>query len=316
MHRQSRKGTSGMLSGGFQLAGGTIPGRDHIGRNEVLLGRNNQDAFRWKASDEVITAVVTDGCGSKPHSDVGAQVGAEFLLNAVMSRVRDCSSSNRLPRVRSEFEALLEDVRLDMLGRLTNLARQLAGSEGSIAEALTDYLLFTVTGLLVTEAGTVFFSIGDGVWALNGEVRSLGPFPQNAPPYLSYGLLSEKTLSACFDVRFQVYGPFATEIVESALIGTDGVTHLCAACERTIPGSTENAGELRQFWEADAYFSNPDAIRRRLSVINREVKRFEEGAVVLHPGLLRDDTTLVVLRRKPPVASVADQDEMMPEKGE
>ena len=47
-------------------------------------------------------------------------------------------------------------------------------------------------------------------------------------------------------------------------------------------------GPLSQFWADDAFYKNRDMVRRRLAVLNR-------GA---GPGLLADDTTIVVVRRK------------------
>jgi hypothetical protein len=288
-----------MPVGGYQITGGSIPGRDHIGRNEILLGRNNQDAFRWHVSEDAIMALVCDGCGSAPHSEVGAKVGAELLIRALDSRLREYRGKEDSLISRSVLEMLLNDVRLDVLGRLTDLARQLAGGSNSLVQPVTDYLLFTVVGLFITEHCGCIFSIGDGVWALNGELHRLGPFPGNAPPYLSYGLIPEKCLSMQHDVHFKLFGPFATGLIESLLIGTDGAADLVDAENRCIPGSEEQVGPLSQFWEDDQFFRNPDAVRRRLSVINREVKRFEaDGTVCRMPGLLRDDTTLIALRRE------------------
>jgi hypothetical protein len=57
---------------------------------------------------------------------------------------------------------------------------------------------------------------------------------------------------------------------------------------RPIPGRSEDVGPLSQFWTDDAYYENRDMVRRRLAVLNRG----------RHGGLLADDTTLVVVRRK------------------
>ena len=47
----------------------------HIGRDHLRIGRNNQDGVFTAPR----VAVVTDGCSSQPHSEVGAQLGARFL---------------------------------------------------------------------------------------------------------------------------------------------------------------------------------------------------------------------------------------------
>jgi hypothetical protein len=57
---------------------------------------------------------------------------------------------------------------------------------------------------------------------------------------------------------------------------------------------------LSQFWEEDRYFRNPDALRRRLALINSEYTHLdrEAGVLIREPGLLPDDTTLVAIRRR------------------
>jgi len=52
----------------FEYASGSI-----IGRNHVLAGKNNQDAYHISVNERFIAVVVCDGCGSGKHSEVGAK---------------------------------------------------------------------------------------------------------------------------------------------------------------------------------------------------------------------------------------------------
>jgi hypothetical protein len=74
--------------------------------------------------------------------------------------------------------------------------------------------------------------------------------------------------------------------VDSLLVGTDGVLDLEALADRCAAPGAGTVGPLRQFWEDDRFFLNPDMVRRRLTVIGRGPS-----------GPLPDDTTLIVLRR-------------------
>ena len=58
----------------FEWAAGSVAGRDHR-----RVGRNSQDAVRVVGDDGALVAVVTDGCGSAPHSEVGAHLLAQLL---------------------------------------------------------------------------------------------------------------------------------------------------------------------------------------------------------------------------------------------
>ena len=81
--------------------------------------------------------------------------------------------------------------------------------------------------------------------------------------------------------------------------GTDGVRELIDVAQQQLPGKQELVGSISQFWQEDRYFTNPDQIRRRLSLINREVTKLDCQTQKLQKtlGLLPDDTSLVVLRR-------------------
>jgi hypothetical protein len=259
----------------FEVASASVVGREH-----ARSGRNNQDALFLQASGEALAAVVTDGCGSGAHSETGAQLGARCVAQAALAVL-----GQGLPLEAPEF---LPAVRAEVLGFLASLT-------GRLGEALLgEHLLFTIVGAVVTPAQTLVFSAGDGVWALNGQVHPLGPFPHNAPPYLAYGLLSP----GAAPLEQQALVP--TGEVVSLLLGTDGAADLPGLAEARVPEREEAVGPFSQFWTEDRYFQNPDALRRRLALLGRESVRAEFAArrLVRTPGLLADDTTLVVLRRR------------------
>ena len=259
----------------FELAAATILGREH-----ARAGRNNQDAFWARASEHGLVAVVADGCGSGAQSELGAQLGARRVVEGALSLLgqgRGVSAPDFLFQLEADLLCFL---------------KALWGELGE--HALGEALLFTLVGAVVTDEHVLVFSAGDGLWALNGELHPLGPFPGNAPPYLAYGLLKPGAVS----LKTQALVPTAE--VESLLLGTDGVTELGGLSAARVPERDEPVGPLSQFWSEDRYFTNPDALRRRLALLNREAVRADFGArrLVRVPGLLGDDTTLVVLRRR------------------
>ncbi|QRN98111.1 protein phosphatase 2C domain-containing protein [Archangium violaceum] len=258
----------------FELAAATVLGREH-----ARAGRNNQDALWARASEQGLAAVVADGCGSGAQSELGAQLGARRVVEGALSLL------GQVPVDSPEF---LQRLGADVLCLLQAVSGQLG--ERAIGEAL----LFTIVGAVVTPEHTLVFSAGDGLWALNGEVHRLGPFPGNAPPYLAYGLLKPGV------VALKANSLRPTAEVDSLLLGTDGVSDLAGLAEAQVPEREEPVGPLSQFWSEDRYFSNPDALRRRLALLNRESVRadFPARRLVRVPGLLTDDTTLVVLRRR------------------
>jgi hypothetical protein len=269
---------------GFEIAGGSVAGHAH-----VVAGRNNQDAFCWAAPDGGgLVAVVCDGCGSSPRSEVGAQVGARLVARAAA----------RLLHADLAVADLLEQVRQDVLASLRLLAREMSvdasppsgpTSAAGFSRTVADHFLFTIVGVLLTSRGATTFSLGDGLVVINGERTQLGPFADNQPPYLGYALLPGALDSGASEqLCFAVHRSMAAGEVQSLVLGSDGAVELDAAAQRPIQGRDEAVGPLSQFWSDDRFFDNPDMVRRRLAVINRGPRG----------GLLSDDTTLVVIRRK------------------
>src|SRR5262245_24551237 len=239
-----------------------IAGGSVTGRAHVAAGRNNQDAFCW-ASDAVgLVAVVCDGCSSGPHSEVGAQLGSRLLVQAATRML----SSNL------DVTDLLAQVGQDVLARLRVLAREMSTDASSFARTVTEHFLFTIVGVLITARDATTFSLGDGLVVINGERTELGPFPNNEPPYLGYALLpGAPDPGASAPVSFEIHRSMAASEVQSLVLGSDGAVEL-----------------ETQFWSDDRLFRNPDMVRRRLTVLSRGARG----------GLLSDDTTLVVVRRK------------------
>jgi hypothetical protein len=255
------------VSDAFETAAGTVIGRDH-----ALARRNNQDAFcTWSGAEGVI-AVVADGCGSGRSSEVGARLGARLVTEALRRHQHQLAEA--------PIDEVLESVRLDMLESLRRLAVDMGGS---LTQAVSDYLLFTVVGALVVDPVACVFALGDGVTMVNGEADVIA-CADNRPPYLAYGLTNSDGDGPGFEVRRAL----PVQDVDSILIGSDGVLDLM------------NVGPLRQFWEDDRHFCNPASLTRRLTLLNRDSQRvdWDSRRIEREHGLLPDDTTVVVLRRR------------------
>ncbi len=253
------------LDRSFALAAGSVRGFEHS-----RLGRNNQDACAFDVGDERILAVVCDGCGSGRYSEVGAQLGARLLLAALRRRLAD--------RPHERFSRVLERARRDVLRRFAWLTRQIGGPRVS---AVRDYLLFTVVGAVVEPRETRVFALGDGVAAVNGELLRLH-FKDNRPPYLGYGLIPRALADPALGCQgFSVLTRLATADLDSLMIATDGLDEL-------------PADRLEAFWKDDLMFKNPHAVQRRLARLGRPLGMRHKQA-----RRLADDTTVIVLRRRP-----------------
>lgn len=270
----------------FQMAGGTIPGRDH-----TTTQKNSHDAYHMVQTAGLGIAVVCDGCGSGENSEVGAKLGARIVAAQIMRYFNNDPSAFRL----GQIDRGLMQVRRSVLSQIQLLADSMGPS---YSQAIGEYFLFTVLGAIVTHDHTFVFGAGDGVMVLNETLTTLAPSEGNSPEYLSYGLV--ETEKKGLVPLLQVFGDVATGKLESLLIGTDGVGDLAKAVDKRIPGKDEKVGPISQFWKDDRFFKNSFAIHRRLNLINRSTSTvdYEKKVVNEEHGHLPDDTTLVVVRRK------------------
>lgn len=272
----------------FQVAAGSVAGRDH-----TQVGKNNQDAFCFAAHEDVMTGVVCDGCSTGKHSEVGAKLIARLIVRQIIL------NKDKFQGDDDSVARLMQRIKNSALMYIQLLAD---GMGMSFSQAINDYFLFTLVGTIIFPNRSMIFSLGDGVFANNGEVTEVGPFPGNAPPYLAYNLVDTDLSRESPDLLdFKVHVVQETSLTESILIGSDGICDLIDIEQANMPGKPKLVGPLSQFWTEDRYFTNPDMVRRKLVLINREAIRLDREGPSLqkHPGLLPDDTTLIAIRRTP-----------------
>ena len=276
----------------FEVAAGSVRGRIH-----TQSGRNNQDAYALVQERKALIGVVTDGCGSGAHSEVGAELGAVLAVRTLRRKLRG------FLRGAPPWNAVLGI----LLDRVRRIARMLGGDPGAVVE---EYLLFTLVGFVLTSRWSYVFSLGDGALVLNGETVMLGRAEDNRPCYLGSALLSSRRSETRDGFGFREWTRLPTGEVDSILVGTDGVSDLADCAARAIPGRSETVGPLSRFWEDDRMFLNPDVLRRKLALVGRDsIRRDRSGCGVRREaGLLPDDTTMMVVRRRPVLGRTNDAD--------
>ncbi len=237
------------LSEAFVAAAGSVTGRDHR-RAE----RDGQDGHAIVVTDEVVAVVVTDGCSSGRASEIGARVGAAWLATLIEQKFRRGAA----PR-----SAATEVVR-ELLLRLEALARSLDATGSVRAARVDEALLFGFLAVVVTPETSIVFGIGDGIVLADGELTVLDPGPQNAPPYVAYGLLGAR-------LEPRVHFECPTAQVDLVAVATDGLIPLGDAL-------ADLAGDPR-------YARNPSLLRKRLVVLSDR-------------GTFADDATVAVIRRR------------------
>lgn len=275
----------------FEIAGGSIVGRDHI-----QTSKNNQDAFYFEVNEDYCLGIVADGCGSAQHSEVGAQMGVRTLASSIKNIYRRL---NKEEEDGSEIELFFNLIQNNLVSQIENSALFMSPSPEKKTEIIYDYFLFTILGFLIYKNKIHYFWAGDGIIIKHGEIlgtQELIINQNNEPKYIAYNLTGAQQK---YKSKLEYRTAILTDDLQAVLIGCDGVKDLCESADKTIPGKTELIGSISQFWTEDKYFKNRFLIERRLRLANTpKQKRDDEGNVYMENGRLPDDTTLIVCRRK------------------
>lgn len=251
-----------------------------IGRDHRLIPKNNQDSWTIQDLGNTQFGIVADGCGSGAHSEVGARLGVQMLSKCFALQnesVKDFDWSAIETRMLMQLEWLLPALADNRL------------------LAVQEQLLFTLLGVVFDDQTAAFFALGDGTIIVNGEALPLGRYPGNAPPYLGYRLISEVLTIDPGLVKLTPILEVPTAQIDSFLIATDGIDDFIKNAQNYLPGTDTLVGTVDQFWQNDRYFrGNPELVSRQLKLVGRDWPLHDP-----HPGLLSDDTTLIVGRRSP-----------------
>lgn len=240
----------------IRVTGAAVTGARHL-----RTARNGQDAAAAWACEGFGAVVVCDGCGSGGSSEVGARLGAQLVIAALVRRL-EAGGSPADP-------ALWEGMRTDVVARLAELA---AAMGGELAQRIHEHFLFTVVAAAVAGDAAAVWMIGDGAYAIGTRTRELGPYADNEPPYLAYDLLGMPQVAQ--------FEPIAAAGGGTIMVATDGVAELGL---ETIT--------------VERCLAHPDALRRRLTVLARGTETIEWDArrVVRTPARLQDDGAVAIL---------------------
>lgn len=257
---------------GIQAAAAAVTGARHL-----RSARNGQDAaVAWMSATDALV-VVCDGCSSGASSEVGARLGATLFARALAARL----TAGERPGDPNVWAV----VRAEVVRALAELLERMPGDRTDI---IREHFLFTVVAAAVAGDDAAVWALGDGAYSFGDYTRVLGPFEDNAPPYLAYDLLGEAR-----PAELAIASPVRGHARGAIVIATDGACDLDHGLEQFL---------------ADRYISHPDALRRQLAVLARTGERIDWDArrVVRAPAPLQDDCAVGILQWGAAIAAGGD----------
>lgn len=167
------------------LSQARVTGRDH-----TALRRSCQDAVLVGQSGSGAFGVVSDGCGSAPHSEVGAALTVATVGRSLASGLADQLDAERA--VRRSLARLLRAFEATVGGAV--------GAErddgcGARRDFVHDHLLATAAGFYVTDEEALLFCWGDGLMLADDETWVVDR--ENHPDYPAYALLRSDVPGGC-----------------------------------------------------------------------------------------------------------------------
>lgn len=132
-----------------------------IGRSHLVSRRNGQDAYAAFTAEDFAAGIICDGCSEGVHSEVGAALASQFLINKIQQyhtfyRLSPFMMAEKLSKALDGYL-----VRLIQPYKFLNLPE--------ITHFVQHHLLFTVVGFIWTPETTAVFYAGDGTHVVNGE---------------------------------------------------------------------------------------------------------------------------------------------------
>jgi len=275
----------------FEVASGTIRGTGH-----KVLDKPNQDSFLVCKRKDHIVGVVCDGNSSCEHSEVGARIGAKLICDNISS-VIDRFDANTVFSSDTALRHALNIVKTEVIASIDIMAGMMSLYNDDKKSILGDYFVFTSLFFVITENNYVIAGIGDGTYIINNELKPMGDYPDNCPPGIVYMLFPHLDENM-HDIAIHEFGN--TSDLKNLLIASDGIDDITEKYLQNIPGQNKHVGEIGQFLNNDKYFKNPDAVRRTLTLMNRDIQKIDwnNSTIDRSTGLLHDDTTLIAIRRK------------------
>lgn len=258
----------------MHIVSATAVGSAHV--NPGQPGKtNNQDAVARRDFSRGSVVTLCDGCGTQPHSETGADIGANLIARILVQHLNKTETNNLdWPRITSQIAAELGNFVLNFTASNTQEAYQ---------RAIIERFLFTSIAAIVEMDSVFVAAFGDGIVIIDDEVLTIeSPLP-NSPPYLGYLLLKDTPYNLEDNLKkylqfLRIEVPPLSDLKKGLIIGTDGLKEL--------------ADEARLEDLHHPTIIQSKFLQRWLNAQTRE--KIEDG--VFTAGASNDDVSLVIIR--------------------
>lgn len=263
----------------FIVGGLTQHGPGHFKTNI-----NNQDSFAIMVEENFIAGVICDGCtGTDPqvsreysNNEIGAKLIARFAMDGIkqwLSRHTEIKLGVDYP---NEFLASLQE---HILQRLHGIICCIELNNENRSFLVSDFLMSTVIGFIITMDYYILFNSGDGYYAVNGVFHEI----DEEGVYVSKLLINPDD-DIC---RLKCISSGPSSEIRNIIIATDG----CRALIEQYPDSILDYANINIGLQSGYDNGMLQAFRKH--VLWSEKTKLATPA----NGWFDDDATILLLRR-------------------
>ncbi|MFC1638250.1 protein phosphatase 2C domain-containing protein, partial [Patescibacteria group bacterium] len=241
---------------------------------------NNQDAVEEIIVDgEVVGAVICDGCGSKPHSEIGSRFGAVTIANFLSEKLNQS--------IPIDWNDLTGTVAMGIAQKAMDYNRV----HEEVEETIRDNFLFTIMIAVIVDGKLLIASCGDGVYRIDDDIYEIESPIENAPTYLAFKLIKSKYDPS--EIQIQLNEEIdLNSLSKGVVIGSDGASELIEVNDAIFhPALMGNETAIQTWLQGKVYDVRSLFIGDDISIVRISTDKIQEE-------MLKDRMEINVFRRE------------------
>ncbi|MFC1645475.1 protein phosphatase 2C domain-containing protein [Patescibacteria group bacterium] len=248
---------------------GTSAGLSHKGPHGPETINSHDAVAPIEVNGEVIGGVICDGCGTMPHSEVGAKWGVAIISRLI---VRELENKGNV-----DWVLLADEVVESIEAAATGF--QLAGQD--VRGVINEFFLFTIMVVVAIDDKIVIASCGDGAFRIDEKVYKITSPVFNTPTYLSYRIVG----SRCYvpdEIKINVVCEFPVkDLKKGVVIGSDGLLSLLEGNPEELfhPALLRGEGTQLRIWLRSKIFDQANQLTDDVSLVIIRTEEIQERLI-------------------------------------
>jgi hypothetical protein len=178
------------------------------GHGHIFEEKPCQDSFFIHQNGSITIAIVSDGCSSGVHSEVGANLLSYLCGNYILSYVEKYPDKDITEILNITFNDLIIHILNSIPVGMYDV------------DVIENFWLATLLGVVIYRDKCYVFNCGDGIYYINNEYVAIDQ--NNCPQYLAYAAISNPAKVMNLDMVPKGFDIKIFDVCDKIMIATDG----------------------------------------------------------------------------------------------